>query len=171
MGICSFVPDVDYSSYGVNIFNKKLSSSEYFQPEFDNLGKQPLDATALYLAKVPGAGGIQSPAVLGWIPRYAEYKTHIDEVHGQLNGNIFRSASGEPTLSSWTAPRLAGFEDDKASFWCKDGLSKNFFMLILLCTIVSLSISMRDFSLKTNLSVKYPIMFKPFCLCRLAVSL
>lgn len=129
MGICSFVPDVDYSSYGVNIFNKKLSSSEYFQPEFDNLGKQPLDATALYLAKVPGSGGIQSPAVLGWIPRYAEYKTHIDEVHGQLNGNIYRSASGEPTLSSWTAPRLAGFEDDKASYWCKDGLSKNFFYI------------------------------------------
>lgn len=127
MGICSFVPDVDYSSYGVNIFNKKLTSSEYFQPEFDNLGKQPLDATSLYLAKVPGSGGIQSPAVLGWIPRYAEYKTHIDEVHGQLNGNIYRSASGEPTLSSWTAPRLAGFEDDMASFWCKDGLSKNFF--------------------------------------------
>lgn len=129
MGICSFVPDVDYSSYGVNIFNKKLSSSEYFQPEFDNLGKQPLDATSLYLAKVPGAGGIQSPAVLGWIPRYAEYKTHIDEVHGQLNGNIYRSASGQPTLSSWTAPRLAGFEDDKASYWCKDGLSKNFFYI------------------------------------------
>lgn len=129
MGICSFVPDVDYSSYGVNIFNKKLTSSEYFQPEFDNLGKQPLDATALYLAKVPGNGGIQSPAVLGWIPRYTEYKTHIDEVHGQLNGNIYRSASGEPTLSSWTAPRLAGFEDDKASYWCKDGLSKNFFYI------------------------------------------
>lgn len=129
MGICSFVPDVDYSSYGVNIFNKKLTSSEYFQPEFDNLGKQPLDASALYLAKVPGASGIQSPAVLGWIPRYTEYKTHIDEVHGQLNGNIYRSASGEPTLSSWTAPRLAGFEDDMASYWCKDGLSKNFFYI------------------------------------------
>ena len=129
MGICSFVPDVDYSSYGVNIFNKKLTSSEYFQPEFDNLGKQPLDATSLYLAKVPGSGGIQSPSVLGWIPRYAEYKTHIDEVHGQLNGNIFRSASGAPTLSSWTAPRLADFEDDAASCWCKDGLSKNFFYI------------------------------------------
>lgn len=127
MGICSFVPDVDYSSYGVNIFNKKLTSSEYFQPEFDNLGHQPLDATSLYLAKVPGSGGIQSPAVLGWIPRYTEYKTHIDEVHGQLNGNIYRSAGGPPTLSSWTAPRLGGFEDDMASFWCKDGLSKNFF--------------------------------------------
>lgn len=129
MGICSFVPDVDYSSYGVNIFNKKLKSSEYFQPEFDNLGKQPLDASCLYLAKVPGSDGIHSPAVLGWIPRYAEYKTHIDEVHGQLNGNIYRSASGEPTLSSWTAPRLAGFEDDKANYWCKDGLSKNFFYI------------------------------------------
>lgn len=129
MGICSFVPDVDYSSYGVNIFNKKLTSSEYFQPEFDNLGKQPLDATVLYLAKVPGSGGIHSPAVLGWVPRYSEYKTHIDEVHGQLNGNIYRSASGVPTLSSWTAPRLAAFEDDMASYWCKDGLSKNFFYI------------------------------------------
>lgn len=129
MGICSFVPDVDYSSYGVNIFNKKLTSSEYFQPEFDNLGHQPLDATSLYLAKVPGSGGIQSPAVLGWVPRYTEYKTHIDEVHGQLNGNIYRSAGGPPTLSSWTAPRLADFEDDMASYWCKDGLSKNFFYI------------------------------------------
>lgn len=129
MGICSFVPDVDYSSYGVNIFNKKLTSSEYFQPEFDNLGKQPLDASCLYLAKVPGPNGIHSPAILGWIPRYAEYKTHVDEVHGQLNGNIYRSASGAPTLSSWTAPRLAGFEDNKASYWCKDGLSKNFFYI------------------------------------------
>lgn len=129
MGICSFVPDVDYSSYGVNIFNKKLSSSEYFQPEFDNLGKQPLDASALYLAKVPGTNGLNSPAVLGWIPRYCEYKTHVDEVHGQLNGNIFRSSSGEPTLSSWTAPRLAGFEDNAADYWCKDGLSKNFFYI------------------------------------------
>lgn len=129
MGICSFVPDVDYSSYGVNIFNKKLTSSEYFQPEFDNLGKQPLDATCLYLAKVPGENGIHSPAVLGWIPRYSEYKTHIDEVHGQLNGNIYRSSSGDPTLSSWTAPRLAGFEDGKANYWCKDGLSKNFFYI------------------------------------------
>ena len=129
MGICSFVPDVDYSSYGVNIFNKKLTSSEYFQPEFDNLGKQPLDATCLYLAKVPGANGIHSPAVLGWIPRYSEYKTHIDEVHGQLNGNIYRSSSGAPTLSSWTAPRLAGFEDTEADYWCKDGLSKNFFYI------------------------------------------
>lgn len=129
MGICSFVPDVDYSSYGANIFNKKLTSSEYFQPEFDNLGKQPLDATALYLAKVSGSSGIHSPAVLGWIPRYAEYKTHVDEVHGQLNGNIYRSASGAPTLSSWTAPRLAGFEDDQASYWCTSGLSKNFFYI------------------------------------------
>lgn len=129
MGICSFVPDVDYSSYGVNIFNKKLSSSEYFQPEFDNLGKQPLDASCLYLAKVPGTAGMSSPSVLGWVPRYAEYKTHIDEVHGQLNGDIYRSASGKPTLSAWSAPRLAGFEDDAATFWCKDGLSKNFFYI------------------------------------------
>lgn len=129
MGICSFVPDVDYSSYGVNIFNKKLSSSEYFQPEFDNLGKQPLDATTLYLGKNPSSNGLNSSAVLGWIPRYTEYKTHIDEVHGQLNGSIFRSSSGEPTLSSWTAPRLAGFEDTAASYWCKNGLSKNFFYI------------------------------------------
>ena len=171
MGICSFVPDVDYSSYGVNIFNKKLTSSEYFQPEFDNLGHQPLDATSLYLAKVPGVGGVQSPAVLGWIPRYTEYKTHIDEVHGQLNGNIYRSASGMPTLSSWTAPRLAGFEDDMASFWCKDGLSRTSSMSILLCTIVYSLISTKVFRLKTSLYVKLAIMFKPFCLCRLPVTL
>ena len=127
MGICSFVPDVDYSSYGVNPFNRKVSASEYFQPEFDNLGKQPVDATMLYLAKVPTNAGYASPAVLGWQPRYAEYKTHVDEAHGQLNGNISRSNTGAPTLSSWTAPRFAPFEDVAADYWTKTGLSVNFF--------------------------------------------
>ena len=81
----------------------------------------------LYLAKVPTNAGYASPAVLGWQPRYAEYKTHIDETHGQLNGNIGRSNTGAPTLSSWTAPRLAPFEDGEADYWMNSGLSVNFF--------------------------------------------
>lgn len=129
MGICSFVPDVDYSSYGVNMFNRKLKSSEYFQPEFDNLGKQPLDATTLYLGKLPNAQGMSSPAVLGWLPRYCEYKTHVDETHGQLNGRISRSKDGTPTLSAWTAPRLASYDNDAADAWVKNGFSKTFFYI------------------------------------------
>ena len=34
IGISSFVPDVDYSSYGINPFNLKINREDYFQPEF-----------------------------------------------------------------------------------------------------------------------------------------
>lgn len=44
IGISSFVPDVDYSSYGINPFNIKINREDYFQPEFDNLGHQPLSS-------------------------------------------------------------------------------------------------------------------------------
>ena len=37
--------------------------------------------------------------VLGWFPRYIEYKTSVDEVHGQLNGWLNRSFDRAPTLS------------------------------------------------------------------------
>ncbi len=44
IGLSSFVPDVDYSSYGISPFNLKITREDYFQPEFDNLGRQPVSS-------------------------------------------------------------------------------------------------------------------------------
>lgn len=134
MGISSFVPDVDYSSYGINPFNIKVNREDYFQPEFDNLGKQPLSSLCFNPWKKVSAGDVATQlklvnTVLGWFPRYIEYKTSIDEVHGQLNGWLNRSFDHAPTLSLWTAPRFNSSDSQKFDNWRDKGLSLDFFYI------------------------------------------
>lgn len=137
IGISSFVPDVDYSSYGINPFNMKINREDFFQPEFDNLGKQPLSSLVFNPWKkvdVP-SGGVTNHklqlvnTVLGWFPRYIEYKTSVDEVHGQLNGWLNRSFDSAPTLSLWTAPRFNSSDSKKVDNWRDHGLSLDFFYI------------------------------------------
>lgn len=135
IGISSFVPDVDYSSYGLNPFNTKVKREDFFQPEFDNLGKQPL--TSLCFSpwkKVTISDGLATKlqlvnTVLGWFPRYIEYKTSVDEVHGQLNGWLNRSFDRAPTLSLWSAPRFNSSDSKKFDNWRDKGLSLDFFYI------------------------------------------
>ena len=102
MGIFSVTPDADYNSFGINPHNFKLNFEQFYQPEFDRLGHQPLntyylscmdlldDSNSLYFMQ----------RVMGFQNRYLEYKTGVDKVHGQF-------CSGG-TLSAWTAPRNSG---------------------------------------------------------------
>lgn len=137
IGISSFVPDVDYSSYGINPFNTKINREDYFQPEFDNLGKQPLTSLCFNPWKkvsVPGTGTVGTKLqlvnrVLGWFPRYIEYKTCVDEVHGQLNGWLNRSFDRAPSLALWTAPRFNSSDSKKFDNWRDNGLSLDFFYI------------------------------------------
>lgn len=134
IGISSFVPDVDYSSYGINPFNTKVHREDYFQPEFDNLGKQPLSSLCFNpWKKVSITGGTSRlqliNKVLGWFPRYIEYKTSVDEVHGQLNGWLNRSFDLAPSLSLWTAPRFNSSDSKKFENWRDHGLSLDFFYI------------------------------------------
>lgn len=134
MGISSFVPDVDYSSYGINMFNQKINREDYFQPEFDNLGKQPISSLVFNPWKLQnlesGNKSLQLVnTVLGWFPRYVEYKTAVDEVHGQLNGWVNRSFQSAPTLSLWTAPRFNASDSKKFDHWRDNGLSLDFFYI------------------------------------------
>ena len=134
IGISSFVPDVDYSSYGVNPFNMKIKREDYFQPEFDNLGHQPLTSLCFNPWKKVSVGDVATRlqlinTVLGWFPRYIEYKTCVDEVHGQLNGWLNRSYDLAPTLSLWTAPRFNSSDSKKFDNWRDKGLSLDFFYI------------------------------------------
>ena len=94
IGILSIVPEADYQSSMLDKFNTKFSREEYFQPEFADLGKQPIVSTEL---EIFNGSEIRSEDVLGFVPRYMEYKTAVDKVHGQF-------VSGG-SLSAWSAPR------------------------------------------------------------------
>lgn len=116
MGIFSVVPDADYNSTQIDPHNFKLSFEQFFQPEFDRLGHQPLNSyflsclapyTSSSQSDTENKGWLQR--ILGFQNRYLEYKTGIDRVHGQF-------CSGG-TLSAWTAPRNSGILSINSAYY------------------------------------------------------
>lgn len=104
MCIYSIAPQVDYNAEFMNPFNRKLDRMEYFQPEFQNLGLQPiLQSDLCFTTNTDVNNGI-----LGYTSRYAEYKNSRDLVFGE-----FQSFG---SLSAWTTPRMNTYTykgDDK----------------------------------------------------------
>ena len=98
------VPLLDY---GVQITDPMLlkgSVYDYAIPEFDKIGMQPLPSLCLGIQNVggnPSPDGIATDEqviykykTFGYVPRYAEYKTSIDQVVGAFSS----------TLRYWSAP-------------------------------------------------------------------
>ena len=97
IGILSIVPEADYQSSMLDVFNMKTTREQYFQPEFQDLGKQPIQSTELSLyvyTKTPN-----NPAdrivnnIIGFTNRYMEYKTSVNKVHGSFNSSFSLLAS------------------------------------------------------------------------------
>lgn len=88
MIITSIVPDSDYSAVGMNAFNTKLYRGDFFHPEFQDLGLQPVMSHELAFQphKLNRASNDHygTSVLLGYAPRYAEYKTAYDELHGEF---------------------------------------------------------------------------------------
>lgn len=99
MCIYSIVPDVQYDSTKIDPFVQKIQRGDFFIPEFEDLGMQPLYCKNISWKYAEGnltSPGSKSPA-FGWQPRYSEYKTALDTNHGQFS-------NGEP-LSFWSIGR------------------------------------------------------------------
>lgn len=93
LGIFSVVPECDYSSSMLDRFNQKFNREDYYQPEFADLGKQPVspyEFSSEYFNP-------RQISTMGYINRYAEYKTKVDKVHGEF------SPSG--SLDAWSTVR------------------------------------------------------------------
>lgn len=106
IGIFSVTPDADYNASGIDPHNFKLSFEQFYQPEFDRLGHQPLNTYYLSSTSISSTTSSVNwlQRVIGFQNRYLEYKTGIDRVHGQF-------CSGG-SLSAWTAPRNSGIIED-----------------------------------------------------------
>lgn len=106
MGIFSVTPDADYNSSGIDPHNFKLNFEQFYQPEFDRLGHQPLNTYYLSSTSISSTTSSVNwlQRVIGFQNRYLEYKTGIDKIHGQF-------CSGG-SLSAWTAPRNSGIIED-----------------------------------------------------------
>lgn len=98
MQIVSVMPDQAYFQ-GIPRKFLHLDKYDYYWPSLAHLGEQEIQYRELAL--FPAGGGSQNPdpeEVFGYTPRYAEYKYHPNEIHGDLRN----------TLSFWHASRVFG---------------------------------------------------------------
>ena len=82
MCITHVLPISDYSSNRISSKLRMNVADDWPIPEFDNLGLQ-----ALTVSEIPGSYQLDRNAqlnIFGYAPRYAPWKTALDEVHGDL---------------------------------------------------------------------------------------
>lgn len=89
--ICIYhcLPLLDYTTDMVDPALLKVNATDYVIPEFDRVGMQPMPLLQLMnpLQSVANASGL----VLGYVPRYIDYKTSVDQSVGGF----------KRTLNSW----------------------------------------------------------------------
>lgn len=131
IGIFSVTPDADYNSFGVDPHNFKLNFEQFYQPEFDRLGHQPLNTFNLTCLSPISNTNSKSwlQRVIGFQNRYLEYKTGVDRVHGQF-------CTGG-SLSAWTAPRNIGalFTDVSGSAFGANSLKVSPKIMNSICSV------------------------------------
>jgi len=87
MAIYSAVPEADYGAFGVDRLNTYTSINDYYHPEFDRLGMQPLYYYQSYLTTDltnPTTHANPLSRIIGWQYRYSELKSKYDTVHGSF---------------------------------------------------------------------------------------
>ena len=87
MGVFSIVPEVDYPDYGVDPMLTKVYGSDFYKPEFGDLGYQPMTFSGLSASTI-NSGHSSQETILGYTNRYAEYKSRIDKVDGEFLGDL-----------------------------------------------------------------------------------
>lgn len=93
MAIYSNVPKVTYPAFGIDKLNTLSRRTDFFIPEYDNLGMQPLFMSQLrYISNdgEPGSPRILSDGndILGWQYRYSEFKQKYDVTQNGLLGSL-----------------------------------------------------------------------------------
>lgn len=97
MCIYHAVPLLEYSLSGIPKQNLKTTVTDYAIPEFDKTGMVSVPLQELYSKlSIDEANDNNLPDLLGYAPRYYDYKTSYDRVHGGFN---FSNAFG-----AWVAP-------------------------------------------------------------------
>lgn len=82
LGVCAIVPRTQYFQ-GLDRHLHKFVNLDYPIPMFANLGEQEVLKSELY-----ASGRATDKALLGYLPRYSEFKYHSDEIHGALKGSL-----------------------------------------------------------------------------------
>lgn len=119
LGLSYFMIRSSYDSFSLDNFNFKFSKEDLFVPEFENLGLQPIYKKEVYLKH----DSIAPNAILGYVPRYQEFKLGIDKNHGEFRteGALSSFVNHTNIKSQWIVSSSNGvtlryFKTDPADF-------------------------------------------------------
>lgn len=96
MCIYHAVPLLDYSLSGIPRMNLKTMATDYAIPEFDKTGMVAVPLQELYSKQYNRDETTNLPDLLGYAPRYYDYKVSYDKINGAFN---FGDGFG-----TWVAP-------------------------------------------------------------------
>lgn len=112
MIISSIVPAVGYFQ-GIDRMVMRTNKLDFYTPEFDSLGVQPITAAELYMPQYSGQmlSGDAYEQIFGFTPRYADYKqaTTMNRVTGNfrlLSINAFDNEQRFNAADSWYLDRV-----------------------------------------------------------------
>lgn len=114
------VPQSEYNSYMLDPHLANLTPEDHWIPAFENLGFSPVIGE--YLNNLVSQPSSNLNRVVGYVPRYFEFKSDVDKVHGSfcevaqsslyrghavVSGStlVDRTASFTGELSHWVTPR------------------------------------------------------------------
>lgn len=132
MCIYSILPEVTYNSFNLDAMNIKIERDDFFTPEFENIGLQPVQEVTLRLN--PEAEETEESPTrnreLGFVPRYAEYKVGIDQQTAEFDDSgVYQSA-----FQGWSPQRNVLADDDHAllvqDFYCSPLYYKDIFVVL-----------------------------------------
>lgn len=109
MCIYSMLPEASYTSLSLEPMNAKVERDDFFTPEYENIGLQPM--SNIFANLVRGA----SVNSMGYVPRYAEYKIGIDRNSAEFSDigiNTFMGA-----FAGWSPNRYVPSEMSIGDFY------------------------------------------------------
>lgn len=124
----------EYSTFLTDKLMTKTMPTDYVIPELDNVGMQSLQGRDYsgFLYPYNNQTLVAVSKIIGYVPRYAEYKTHVDKVGGAFSS----------TLSNWVTP-LNKYETDNPFEGHHDFTTDTFFYKVdphILDNVLSVSV-------------------------------
>lgn len=85
IGVMSVIPKTSYSQ-GIPRHFSKFDKFDYFWPQFEHIGEQPVYNREILAKNLPG---YEENGVFGYVPRYSEYKYSPSTVHGNFKDSLY----------------------------------------------------------------------------------
>lgn len=140
MCIASYLPEAEYSSNSLDKANTLYEQFDYFTPEFQNIGLEPVTLKDQAVGRFDTGDfvGITENVlnqVIGYAPRYWMYKSAVDKVFGEFKTTfslVVRDGTAgyfdEGSLAPWVAPReeyVIGSNRSLATFYVSPNVYDN----------------------------------------------